>query len=80
MGLRFDPRANASHYMSVLLDAAATNPEKFSVFTHKTMPERYHFTQNRRIAPIWVVPKIGYVLTNRKVGGRDMPKGVSNGS
>lgn len=76
MGLRFDPKANASRYMNALLDAATANPEKFGVFTHETMPERYHFTENERIAPIWVIPQIGYALTNRKVGGSGMPKGV----
>ena len=77
MGIRFEPKANASHYLSALLEASAENPEKFDVYTKDTMPERYHFAQNERIAPIYVVPKIGYVLTTRAEGDTGMSKGVS---
>jgi hypothetical protein len=76
MGLRFDSNANETRYMSALLDAANANPEKFEVFTHETMPQRYHFSHNERIAPIYVIPKIGYSLTDRKGGGGFMPTGV----
>ena len=57
--------------------AAEANPDKFDVFTHETMPERYHFSNNERIAPIYVIPKIGYSLTNHKDGDAGIPKGVS---
>jgi len=75
MGLRFDSNANETRYMGALLDAANANPEKFEVFTHETMPQRYHFSHNERIAPIYVIPKIGYSLTDRKGGGGFMPTG-----
>lgn len=78
MGIRFEPKANTSHYLSALLEASAENPEKFDVYTKDTMPERYHFAQNERIAPIYVVPKIGYVLTTRAEGDTGMSKGVSS--
>lgn len=29
------------------------------------MPTRYHFSDNIRIAPIYVVPRLGWALTNR---------------
>lgn len=76
MGLRFSPEANESYYYDLLLEAADKNPEKFDVFTHETMPERYHFASNDRIAPIYVVPKIGYSLTTHKEPWA-MSKGVS---
>jgi hypothetical protein len=41
------------------------------------MPERYHFSNSERIAPIYVIPKIGYALTNHKDGDNGMSKGVS---
>lgn len=63
--------------MNVLLAAADANPEKFDVFTHETMPERYHFSNSERIAPIYVVPRIGYVLTTQKEGDVGISKGVS---
>ena len=62
--------------MDVLLQAANANPKKFDVFTHETMPERYHFSNNKRIAPIYIVPKVGYALTNHKDGDDGMNKGV----
>lgn len=76
MGLRFYPEANASHYLELLLKASDENPEKFDVYTHETMPERYHFANNDRIAPIYVVPKIGYSLTTKAEGNTGMSKGV----
>lgn len=75
MGLRFYENANVSHYLDALLKAADANPEKFHVYTHETMPERYHFTKHERIAPIYVVPEIGYVLTTRAEGNVGMTKG-----
>lgn len=27
------------------------------------MPERYHFSQNQRIAPLWIVPSVGWAIT-----------------
>ena len=76
MGLRFTPGANASHYLGVLREAAELSNGKFEVFTHDTMPERWHFANNERIAPIYVVPKVGYALTNRVENGTGMSKGV----
>jgi len=77
MGLRFSPETNTTKYLNLLLEAAKNNGEKFDVYTHETMPERYHLSGGPRIAPIYIVPKYGYALTMR---GRDvsgMTKGVS---
>lgn len=41
------------------------------------MPPRYHFAANERIAPIWVVPKLGYALTSETLGENGMSVGVS---
>ncbi|KAJ7600864.1 Phosphodiest-domain-containing protein [Mycena floridula] len=75
MGLRFRVTANSSHLLELLLDASDKNPEKFDVYTHETMPERYHFSNNERIAPVYVVPKIGYVLTTKAQGNVGLTKG-----
>ena len=77
MGLRFSPKANATAYLSILLEAARNNSHRFDVYTHETMPERYHFSNNPRIAPIYIVPKYGYALTTRGRGESGMSKGVS---
>ncbi|KAF8073541.1 alkaline-phosphatase-like protein [Lyophyllum atratum] len=75
MGLRFRASANVTHYLDLLLKAADQNPEKFDVYTHETMPERYHFSHSERVAPVYVVPKIGYVLTTKEEGDVGMSKG-----
>ena len=77
MGLRFEKGSNESHYIKILQDAAALNNEKFDVYTHDTMPERYHFTNNPRIAPVYVVPKLGYALARSRKPGLTFVKGVS---
>ncbi|KAJ5371667.1 Alkaline phosphatase-like alpha/beta/alpha [Penicillium concentricum] len=37
----------------------------FEFYTRETMPERYHFSNNERIAPLWVIPKTGWAIVNR---------------
>ena len=76
MGLRFSPEANTTAYLNVLLEAAEKNREKFDVYTHETMPKRYHYSHTPRIAPIYVIPKYGYALTTRVRGDPGMTKGV----
>ncbi|THH26532.1 hypothetical protein EUX98_g7661 [Antrodiella citrinella] len=75
MGLRFSPGTNVSHYLNVLRNAAHLSNGKFDVYTHETMPERWHFAHNDRIAPIYVVPRMGYALTNRIENSTGMSKG-----
>ena len=77
MGLRFSPEANSSAYLNILRDAAKNNSEKFDVYTHDTMPKRYHYSHNPRIAPIYIVPKYGYALTTKGRGESGVNKGVS---
>ena len=76
MGFRFDTAENADKYTRVLQNASALSGGKFSVYTHATMPERWHFVQSERIAPVYVVPRIGYALTNRVENGSGLNKGV----
>ncbi|KAJ7079766.1 alkaline-phosphatase-like protein [Mycena belliarum] len=75
MGLRFAANANVSHNLELLQTAAAASNGKFAVYTHETMPDRWHFTGSERIAPIYVVPEIGYVLTSKTEGDVGMSKG-----
>ncbi|KAF7422741.1 hypothetical protein PC9H_010898 [Pleurotus ostreatus] len=75
MGLRFRPQANETHYLQTLIQASEANGHKFDVYTHKTMPKRYHFSNSDRIAPIYVVPKLGYALTTYEQGTAGMSAG-----
>lgn len=77
MGIRWKPTANETKYYERLKQAATENPGKFEVYTRENMPERWHFSHNERISPLYIVPKIGYILTRRNVGNRGQSKGVS---
>jgi predicted AlkP superfamily pyrophosphatase or phosphodiesterase len=57
----------------------------FEFYTKETMPERYHFSNNDRIAPLWVIPKTGWAIVDRsewdveaalKTGEAYYPRGV----
>jgi hypothetical protein len=64
-------------YLAKLLAAAnGIYKGKIDVYTPETMPERWHFSHGRRIAPIYVVPKMDYALTNSVENGEGMSKGV----
>ena len=64
VGLRFNEGSPTNKYLRVLLDAAERSDGTFAVYTHETMPERWHFTGTNRIAPIYVVPKLGWAITD----------------
>ncbi|KAL8933132.1 MAG: hypothetical protein Q9216_006509 [Gyalolechia sp. 2 TL-2023] len=44
----------------------AENNEHFEVYVKETMPERYHFSNNDRIAPLWVVPQTGWAIVHKE--------------
>ncbi|KAI1098006.1 ectonucleotide pyrophosphatase/phosphodiesterase family member 3 [Jackrogersella minutella] len=43
-----------------------SNPNFEVYLTDKNMPERYHFSNNKRIAPLWIVPKTGWAIVRRE--------------
>ncbi|KAI4727759.1 Phosphodiest-domain-containing protein [Aureobasidium sp. EXF-10728] len=46
-----------------LLKQEAANMKGFDVYLKdRDMPERYHFSQNDRIAPLWVIPWTGWAI------------------
>ena len=49
------------------LNIKAATSQVFDVYVRdKNMPDRYHFSQNPRIAPLWLVPKAGWAIVLRK--------------
>jgi len=44
---------------------AATNPNIEVYLRDVNMPERYHFSKNERIAPLWIVPKTGWAIVTK---------------
>ena len=64
-GLRLkNPDRDLGSHHTILL-AAAKEQGTFDVYTRATMPERYHFSNNDRIAELWVVPKTGNAVVER---------------
>ncbi|KAG9315202.1 alkaline-phosphatase-like protein [Chiua virens] len=87
MGFWFRPDVNTTATLSRLVSASKSG--KFDVYTTDTytrntssstivaptMPERYHYASSPRLAPIWVIPRIGYALTDRVENGSLMSIG-----
>ena len=43
------------------------NNNAFEVYLRdENMPERYHFSKNDRIAPLWVIPKTGWAIVRKE--------------
>lgn len=62
-GLRFPAGVDTKPILDKLLEKSTSLPG-FEVYTHHTMPKRWHFTNSERIAPIYVIPKPGWVISN----------------
>jgi hypothetical protein len=59
---------NPERDVPILYEQLSKEAEKagtFDVYTRKTMPERYHFSNNDRIAPLWIVPKTGWAVVEK---------------
>lgn len=64
-GLRPKDPADIQVLYDKLASEAAVNPN-FEVYLRDTnMPERYHFSNNERIAPLWIVPKTGWAIVTK---------------
>jgi predicted AlkP superfamily pyrophosphatase or phosphodiesterase len=48
-----------------LLNRTKDNPNLDIYLRDENMPERYHFSQNERIAPLWIVPKTGWAIVTK---------------
>lgn len=58
-----NPNTIGELYQDLFLKAE--QGEGFDVYTKETMPKRYHFTNNDRIAPLWIVPRTGWAIVMR---------------
>lgn len=64
-GLRLkNPTRDLAPLHEQLLAASRTH-QTFDVYTLDTMPARYHFSNNLRIAPLWIVPKTGHLVIEK---------------
>jgi predicted AlkP superfamily pyrophosphatase or phosphodiesterase len=65
-GLRPKKSADLQGIYDKLAAEAAVNPGFEVYLRDKNMPERYHFTNNERIAPLWMIPKTGWAIVTKK--------------
>ncbi|TVY89455.1 putative pyrophosphatase/phosphodiesterase [Lachnellula willkommii] len=64
-GLRPKNPADLQGMYDTLAITSAQN-QNFEVYLRdENMPERYHFTKNERIAPLWIVPKTGWAIVTK---------------
>lgn len=47
-----------------LLREHGDNPN-IDIYLRENMPERYHFSNNDRIAPLWIIPKAGWAIVTQ---------------
>jgi predicted AlkP superfamily pyrophosphatase or phosphodiesterase len=47
-----------------LLREHGNNPN-IEIYLRENMPERYHFSNNDRIAPLWIIPKAGWAIVTK---------------
>jgi predicted AlkP superfamily pyrophosphatase or phosphodiesterase len=60
---------NLDHLQAIydnLVVKASANPNFDVYLRDKNMPERYHFSNNQRIAPLWIVPKTGWAIVTKE--------------
>ncbi|PMD63211.1 nucleotide pyrophosphatase family protein [Hyaloscypha bicolor E] len=65
-GLRPKNPADLQSLYDTLAAEAAVNPGFEVYLRDKNMPERYHFSKNERIAPLWMIPKTGWAIVTKK--------------
>ncbi|RDW66947.1 phosphodiest-domain-containing protein [Coleophoma crateriformis] len=76
-GLRPKDIADLQGLYDTLAAEAAVNPN-FDVYLRDVnMPERYHFSKNERIAPLWIIPKTGWAIVTKSEF--DVEAGKANG-
>ncbi|KAI4616564.1 hypothetical protein J4E80_005838 [Alternaria sp. BMP 0032] len=84
-GLRPKDPASLHRLYNQLKERTKDNPNLDVYLRDENMPERYHFSKNDRIAPLWIVPKTGWAIVTKdefnvevglKTGEEYHPKGL----
>jgi len=65
-GLRPKQDSDIEPLYQQLLNESRSNPNFDVYLRDKNMPPEYHFNKNPRIAPLWVVPKAGWAIVEKK--------------
>lgn len=59
-----DPIDIRGLYDRLLVESKSSG--NFEVYLKENMPERYHFSMNDRIAPLWLIPKTGWAIVHKE--------------
>jgi predicted AlkP superfamily pyrophosphatase or phosphodiesterase len=62
MGIRPKDPSDLRELYDKAAEKAKANPNFEVYLKDENMPERYHFSKNDRIAPLWIVPKTGWAI------------------
>ncbi|KAH6638193.1 alkaline-phosphatase-like protein [Boeremia exigua] len=75
-GLRLKDPNNLQPLYEKIKREHGDNPN-IEIYLRENMPERYHFSQNDRIAPLWIIPKAGWAIVAKSEF--DVEEGKKNG-
>lgn len=64
-GLRPKNPSDLHKLYNQIRSRTASNPNVEVYLRDENMPERYHFSRNERIAPLWIIPKAGWAIVDR---------------
>lgn len=78
-GLRFKNSVDDAHLHKIYeeIHGLAAERGSFEVHLRGDMPQRYHFNQSDRIAPLWIIPNAGWAVVTKD--DFDVAKGLRNG-
>ncbi|PSN59552.1 Phosphodiest-domain-containing protein [Corynespora cassiicola Philippines] len=65
-GLRPKNLGDLSRLHKQIKERTKDNPNVEVYLRDEDMPERYHFSNNDRIAPLWVIPKAGWAIVTKE--------------
>jgi predicted AlkP superfamily pyrophosphatase or phosphodiesterase len=64
-GLRPKNPSDLHRIYDQIKDRTKDNPNVEVYLRDENMPERYHFSKNSRIAPLWIIPKTGWAIVDK---------------
>lgn len=65
-GLRPKDSSDLQHLYDTLRAESMRTPNFDVYLRDQDMPERFHFSKNQRIAPLWVIPKTGWAIVHKE--------------
>ncbi|KAH7069235.1 alkaline-phosphatase-like protein [Paraphoma chrysanthemicola] len=76
-GLRPKKASDLRRLYDQVKERTKDNPNVEVYLRDEDMPERYHFSKNDRIAPLWIIPKAGWAIVTKDE--YDVKEGQKNG-